>query len=245
MGCEHHDLRGEGTPPTRGTSSLRRAFTLIELLVVVGLIGVLSAAWIGGLGARGKAPALQSAQALFFNLLFSARTTAMANGKSSRVLVQMDATSPIQPARYLSHLVLQIQSPAGWQVLTEMSLPEGVFVVPGNFAALPAGLFAEPAESGWTRLDGSALRSTALRENQLVAEAVHAGVTEQWVSINLAPNGNTVQSGDIILAIGQLRSPVSYRFGESPVTLTHAAMVRGVALSSYGVPALINDRSGF
>jgi prepilin-type N-terminal cleavage/methylation domain-containing protein len=245
MGCEHHDLRGEGTPPTRGTGSLRRAFTLIELLVVVGLIGVLSTVWIGHMGVRGRAPALQSAQALLFDLLTSARITAMANGKSSRVLVQMDATSPFQPARYLSNLVLQIQSPSGWQVLTEMSLPEGVFVVPGNFAALPAGLFAEPTESGWTRSDGSALRSTALRENQLLSEAIHAGVTERWVSIILAPNGNTIQSGDIILANGQLRSPASYRFGESPVTLTQAAMVRGVSLSSYGVPALINDRSSF
>ena len=221
------------------------AFSLLELLVVVGLIGVLSAVVIGDKGTRGSARALQSAQALLFNLLASARTTAMASGKSSRVLVQMDAANPSRPSRYLRYLALQIQTPNGWQALTEMSLPEGVFVVPGNLSALPAGLFSDAAESAWTKSDGTALRSTALRENQIVSETIAAGVTEQWASIILAPSGSTNQAGDIILAIGQLRSPASFRLGESPVALTHAALVRGVSLSSYGVPALIHDRSGF
>lgn len=237
--------RGEGTPPTRSMGSLRRAFSLLELLVVIGLIAVLAAVFIGEKGSGSQAPAVQSAQALLFNLLTTARTNALATGRSARVLVQMDAAGSNQSPRFLHLLALQIQTSGGWQTLTEVPLPEGVYVVPGNYSMLPTGLFADPAGSGWVKTDGSALRSTALRENQLGPEAINGAEAEQWVSIILAPNGSTIQSGDIVLAPGRRRAPASYQPGESPVELTHASMVRGLSLSSYGVPALINDRTGF
>ena len=150
-----------------------------------------------------------------------------------------------KPARYLRRVVVETQGDSGWLVLVESSLPEGVYVVPGNFGALPAGLFATGTTVPWTKADGSALRSTALRANQVATEAVNFPRAEQWVGITISAQTGTVQSGDLILALGRRRAPGSYAAGDSPVELVNPEGVRGLTLSAYAVPVLINDRMGF
>lgn len=220
-------------------------FTLLELLVVAGLIAALSYVLIGGLGGGGKSAALQSGQATLANMVTAARITAMASGQSARVLVQVDATSTSRPLRYLHYVAVQSQTAAGWETIADAYLPEGVFVVPGNFATLPAGLFVPNPAMPWTKTDGSALRSTALRSTQIISEKINGPSAELWAGITLSANAGTAQSGDVILAPGQLRPPGSFLPGESPVELTNPENVRGLTLSSYGVPALINTRSSF
>jgi type II secretory pathway pseudopilin PulG len=229
------------------TASLppRAAFTLLELLVVVGLIAALSFFLLRGLGGGGQSAALQSAQALMANLVTAARTKAMAGGKSSRVLIQVDATGSNQPLRYLRYVALQTQTGGGWQTITDVFLPDGVYVVPGNFSSIPAGLFATGTSVPWTKSDGSALRSTALRTNQITSETINSTEAEQWVSFTISASAGTAQSGDIILAAGRRRPPGSYQTGESPVELVNPENVRGLTLSSYGVPAFINARNSF
>jgi len=222
------------------------AFTLLELLVVVGLIASLSFFLLGGLGGGGRAAALQSAQATMANLVTAARTKATASGQSSRILIHVDAMSTGQPQRFLRYVA--VQTPAaggGWQTFTDTYLPEGVYVVPGNFATIPGGLFATGTSVPWTKVDGSALRSTALRTNEITTETINAPAAEQWVSITISANAGTIQSGDIIFATGRRRAPGSYGIGESPVELVNPETVRGLTLSSYAVPVLINSRSSF
>jgi prepilin-type N-terminal cleavage/methylation domain-containing protein len=226
-------------------TSAPQAFTLLELLVVIGLIAVFSFFIAGGLTGGGKTAALQSAQATMANLVTAARTKAMASGQSARVLVHVDVTSTGQPLRYLRYVAIQTQTTTGWQTVTDAFLPEGIYVVPGNFSTVPAGLFAANTPTPWTKADGSALRSTALRSNQITPETINSPVTEQWVSFTLSASAGTAQSGDIILAVGHARPPGSYLTGESPVELESPENVRGLTLSSYGVPALINARGSF
>lgn len=220
-------------------------FTLLELLVVIGLIAALSFVLIGGLGGGGRSAALQSAQATLANIVTAARTKAMASGQSSRVLVQVDATITSQPLRFMRCVVVQTQTATGWQTIADTFLPDGVFVVPGNFTAIPAGLFAVGSPTPWTKSDGSALRSTALRQNQITSVTINSTGPEQWVSFTITANGTTGQGGDLIVASGRLRPPGSYLSGESPVELDNPENVRGLTLSSYGVPALINSRTSF
>ncbi len=220
------------------------AFTLLELLVVAGLVAVLSFVFVGGLGGGGKAAALQSAQATLMNLITAARTKAMASGRSARILVHVDVLSASEPRRYLRYLAIQIQTDTGWQTAADPFLPEGIYIVPGNFAAVPSGLFAA-GPVPWTRNDGSALCSTALRSNQITTETINGTVAEQWVGIVFSAQGGTMQSGDIVLAPGKVRPPGSYSPGESPAELDQPENVRGLTLSSYGVPALVNGRRGF
>jgi type II secretory pathway pseudopilin PulG len=218
------------------------AFTLLELLVVAGLTAAFSVVVIRGLGGGGQSAAVQSAQATLANLISVARTKAMASGQSSRLLINVDAGGSSQPLRFLRLVAIQTQVSGGWQTITEAYLPEGVYVVPGNFAVTPAGLFSAVP---WTRADGSALRSTALRSNQITTETIAGAAAEQWVSLTISAAAGTAQSGDLIVAPGKPRPPGSYLPGESPVLLDNPDGVRGLTLSAYGVPALINARNGF
>jgi type II secretory pathway pseudopilin PulG len=220
-------------------------FTLLELLVVVGLVAALSFMLISRLGGGGKSAALRSAQATLANMIIAARTKAMASGQSSRVLFHVDATSTSQPLRYLRYMAVQTQASTGWETITDAYLPDGVFVVPGNFAVIPTGLFPANTAIPWTKVDGSALRSTALRSNQVSSESINSVTPELWVGITISTYAGTAQSGDVVLASGRLLPPGSYLAGESPVQLDNPENVRGLTLSSYGVPALINARTGF
>ena len=253
-GCRRPSRSGGTRPPDAFPSSQlkrtrppagfhRGAFTLLELLVVVGLIGALAFFVAGGLTGGGQSAALQSGQALLANLITATRTAAAAGGQSARLLVQVDPGG--SPTRYLRCLVVQVQAATGWQTELATALPDGVYVVPGNFPTLPAGLFAPAAAVPWTKADGSALRSTALRANQLATEAVNQAAAEQWVAIVISAQAGTVQSGDLILAAGRRRAPGSYAAGDSPVELLNPETVRGLTLSAYAVPILINARLGF
>lgn len=221
------------------------AFTLLELLVVVGLIAALSFVLIGGLGGAGRSAALRSGQATLANLVTAARVKAVASGRPARVLVHLDENSAVQPDRYLRYVVLQVQVAGTWQLVTGAYLPDGVYVVPGNFSRLPAGLFPPSASTPWTRPDGSALRSTALRNDRITAETLDGAFAEQWVAIGFSAAGTTAQAGDIILAAGRRRAPGSYAAGESPVELLGSEQVRGLTLSTYGMPVLVNSRASF
>jgi type II secretory pathway pseudopilin PulG len=224
--------------PTR----VARAFTLLELLVVVGLIAAFSLVLLTSLGST-RGAALQAAQGTLANLLVAARTQAAASGESSRLLIQFDAASGTAPTRFLRHLVLQVQVRGTWQSVTDAFLPEGTYLMPGNFS-LPAGLLAA-TDAPWTRSDGSALRSTALRISNLSEESIEGGVVEQWLSIPFAAAGTTSASGDLVIAAGRPRAPGSYAAGGSPIELTHPEQVRGLTLSAYGVATLINSRTSF
>jgi prepilin-type N-terminal cleavage/methylation domain-containing protein len=218
-------------------------FTLLELLVTVALAAVLATFVLRGAMGAGVPASLQSGQAAVANFVAAARARAIGGGDSTRILVHVDTGSPLASQRYLRYFVLQTHRAGEWRTVADLFLPRGVYVVPGNFAALPSGLFSpEP----WVRGDGrSPLRSTALRANEIVAEAVESAGPEQWACITIAATGGTMQSGDLVLAAGGPRPAGSFAAGEAPVQLGRPELVRGVTLSVYGVAALVDDRMSF
>lgn len=226
------------TAPRRVT----RAFTLLELLVVVGLVAALSFVVIGSLNSS-RGTALQAAQGTIANLLVAARSKATASNQATRLLVNFNSTSADQPSRYLRYVVLQVQVGSVWQSLADAYLPDGVFVVPGN-VTIPAGLFTV-ANTPWTKVDNSDLRSTALRSNNSVTDTINGTTTELWLCLPISATGTTAASGDFILAAGRLRAPGTYTLGESPVELVNPEEVRGLTVSQYGVATLINSRTSF
>ena len=233
--------------PSKYSSGLKRwrAFTLLELLVVMGLMAAFSLLLIGRWENGGRATALKSAQALLANLVTVARTNALSNGRSARILVQVDPVRPGDPPRYLCYVVVQLNTVAGWQTVTDAQLPDGIYIVPGDFSSLPGGLFAPGGNVPWRKADGSDLRSTALRSDQIFPDTINGVVSEQWVGVVLSSSGGTLQSGDIVLATGRRKAPGSYADGDAPIELENPADVRGLTLSSYGVPAFINARTSF
>ncbi len=226
------------------------AFTLLELLVVIGLVAALTFLFAGGLAGGGKAAALHSAQATVANLITAARTKAPALNRKVRLLVHAD---PAQPERYLRLLVLQAgrqsgASPTDWDTVQRVTLPREACVVP---VAL-TGLVADATE--WKRVSNAdADLVSDLFTNQTLSYTLEGDDAPQaWIGVAFTPNGTLAAlvtgpppKGYVVFAQAQPLAPGTYAPGEPPLRLVNPSGVRGLVLSAYGVPALLNDRNAF
>ncbi len=242
--ASRNQQRGGGTPPPKA------AFTILELLVVIGLIAALSVFLFSGLAGGGKSAALHSAQATVSSLVTTARTKAPATNRKTRLLVNIETGSP---ERYLRFLVLQLarqpgSSPADWDTIQSLFLPTGAYVVPASLT----GLVNDATQ--WRRVSDPAADLTSdIFQNQSLSYAIEGDATAQlWTGVAFTSNGTLAAlgggpppKGSIVLALGQPRPPGSYAAGEPPIQLGNAQTVRGLVLSAYGVPALLNERSAF
>ncbi len=221
-----------------------RGFSLLELLVVVGLIAVLSAVFIGGMGG-GKSFALQAGQSVVSNLVSAARSRALANGNPTRLLLNTEVTVIATPSRFLRYLILQEQTSSGeWVTVTELFLPDNVYLLPRT---PDAALLSDPGK--WQTERATNLRSLAFAINSVTA-TINAPYPEQWSALNFAADGRPKFDHDpataseprgLILTGGRVLPPGS----PQPLVFDNAENVRGLTLSNYGVPILINERSGF
>lgn len=221
-------------------------FTLLEVLVVVGLIASLLG-WFAVL-APGSNPTagLRSGQTLVANLVVAARARAIASGRKTRVLVHQD---PLAPGRYLRFLVLQQarqpgSHPVDWGTIQTFELPVGVFVVPAELT----GLVATPAD--WKRPSnpGENLASD-LFAGQALSWALEGETEMRWTGVAFTANGtlSALEGGPppkgtwlIARGLARMGAPID---GQAPVELVDASLVRGVLLSAYGIPALVDSRA--
>ena len=243
------ERRGSETPPYKMSS----AFTLLELLVVIGLIAGLSLVLFVGLRGGGKSAALQSAQSTVANLVTAARLKAAASGRHCRVLV---ANDPADTDRYLRFLALQQAqlpgaNPANWDTVQTILLPAEIYIVPAALGA-PGGLVADSTQ--WRRAsDPAEALVSGVFQNQDITHALEGDTAaRQWTGVCFTPQGTLTAlgvgpppKGQLVIATGDLRAPGTYAADESPVRLANPESVRGLVLSAYGVPALLNDRSAF
>ncbi|HVT74670.1 MAG TPA: prepilin-type N-terminal cleavage/methylation domain-containing protein [Lacunisphaera sp.] len=219
-------------------------FTLLEILVVVGLMAALSAVFAGSLVGGSRVTALESAQGILADVLTFARTRAVATGSRVRVLVNAEPGDPVRFRRML--VVQQEKAPdanAWTDPLLELALPEGVYLLPYR-SRIPAGFIADPAT--WTRSNATGPLDSSALSGAPLALAIDAGGTESWDVVQFTSAGTlSFGMGDLVLGPGKVRAAGSVPRGESPVQLTNPEAVRGVSLSLYGLPVLIDDREGF
>lgn len=229
------------------------AFTLIELLVVIGLIAAMSFFLVGGLLGGGATAALQSGQATVANLVAAARLKASATGRKTRLLVNTDVNAP---GRYLRFVALQLarqagSSPTDWATVTTVTLPDGVYIMPASLTQA-AGLVNRAAD--WKRIsDTSAELVSDLFANQSVSVPLEGDLSGQtWTGVSFTANGTLSPlsggpppKGFLVITLGTRKPPGSYPVGEAPVQLINPQAVRGLVLSAYGVPALLNERGAF
>ena len=221
-----------------------KAFTLLELLVVIGLIAAMSFFLVGGLGGGGQAAALQSAQASLANVVTAARTRAAASGCRVRVLINADASDL---PRFRRTIVLQqelsLNSNQWGEPAFVTTLPDGVYVLPYR-NRIPAGFHDN--QSSWVKLNSSNPLESSSLSGAPVTVAIESAAPAAWDLIQFTPEGTlSTGVGDLVVATGRVRPPGSYLAGESPVQASNRDNVRGLSISTYGVPALINGRSSF
>jgi len=221
-----------------------RAFTLLEIIVVAGLVAAVSLAFVGRLGGGSRAVALDSAQRILVDVLTFARTRAAAGGCRVRVLVNAE---PGDIAQFRRTLVVQqeasLESNLWSDPLLEVTLPDGVYLLPYR-SRIPPGFIADPA--AWTRFNSTELLDSSALSGAPQSLAIGAGALESWDVVQFTPAGTlSFGMGDLVLASGNSRAPGVALAGESQVQVTNPATVRGVSLSLYGLPVLIDDREGF
>lgn len=229
-----------------------RAFTLMELLIVVGLIAGLSFFLLRSLG-TGSGNSLQSAQAQLSNLVTAARLKAAATGKRTRLLFHVDPN--VNPdARYLRFVVLQQGSDhtanSTWTTIDYGFLPGNTFVVPANLSN-PEGLI--PDRDAWRKIS---VPSDFLISDMLAhVNTLQLDIDDRaqlWAGFVFTANGTLAPfvgssslKGNLAVTLGKARAPGSYEPGQSPIVLLDPEAVRGLALSTYGIPALLNERTAF
>ncbi len=217
-----------------------KAFTLLELLVVIGLIGALAFFVAGSLGGSSKSAALQSAQATLANLVTVARTRAIASGKGTRLIIN---DNPANKPAYRRRLVLVEESGAGWNVLHAVMLPAGVYLLSRDTHVLPG---AFPVATDWRTADGQKALGSSCLDTTWLSFAYESAVQENWEYAGFTPRGTMeTNAGALILATGRNLSAAEVSAGRSPVEMNVPGNVRGMQLSTYGVPRLVNDRTGF
>lgn len=214
----------------------------------MGLIALLSGLLAAGLPSFGARAALASGQSTLMTLVTAARARAMASGRKTRLLV---AENPGAPDHYLRRLIMQQgrqvgPSPADWDTVHETTLPDGIFVVPASLA----GLVDDAAN--WKKASDPAedLVSAVLLDQRIPILSAGDPSPQPWSGVAFTPNGTLASvgggpppRGTIVLAAGRFRSGAMP--GQPPIELVEPERVRGIFLSAYGVPALLNGRQSF
>ena len=221
---------------TPRVSRLAKGFTLMELLIVVGLISLLSAVFISVLGGGGKSVALEAGQSTLVQLVTALRTRALAANTTVRLLVR----NRTDAADY-RRLIVVVQEEAGiWRAVDSYQLPANIYVLPYR-TRVPSGMYPIAAE--WRTSDNSEVLGSSSLNRAPVTFDYDAGA-ESWEYLGFTANGTMeTGAGSLVIAVGRPTSPTES--GGSPAILTDPASTRGIQVSTYGLPRLINERTGF
>jgi prepilin-type N-terminal cleavage/methylation domain-containing protein len=220
-------------PPRR-----HHAFTLIEMLAVIGIMALM--AGVLGLALREGNPAvaLASAQGTVAGLLAAARDQAVLSQNRAMLVVDADPADE----RFLRgiHVAVETERDSGqWRITGDDALlPSGIFFVPGTEGVSGATFAPGDGSAGaWPVGRRSSVevappgRILPSAENQ---SGKYLGMTAPLAASDAA---GAVGGGKLVLAAARRTS--------AGVIFDRPELVRGVALSSYGMAILINDGPGF
>lgn len=219
--------RERGRPQTT-----KRAFTLIELLVVIGLIAVLAAGI--GIAMRDGTPssALRAGQNILVSLVSSARGQAAIKQTNAMIVVDVTTGENGSSNDFLRSLQVVVERPGGtWEAVGDpMLLPEDIYIVP------PDNVSGIQLAGSWPNDRKSTGFAPASAVTLSPAEADYNPFDgRQYLQFcKFSPMGKTGSSGVLLVTSGRRQGPDS-------VLLDNPEMIRGIMVSRYGVPTLINE----
>lgn len=217
------------------TTSKARAFTLIELLVVIGLIALLA----GGIGLamRDGSPSstLRASQNTLVGLLSAARGQAALTQADAMLIIN---ASPGESAMRELQVVVRVGTNTWRPVGTPVTLPKGVYIIP------PKAMGGVQFASGWPAdlksagfITSEPPVSAADDPEEVTSSDTTYDPFEDQVYLKFqlfSPLGTTTGSGTLLVGVGNSSGP-------GAVTLDKPEAVRGVKVSRYGVPIIINE----
>lgn len=209
-----------------------RAFSLVELLVAVGLIALMAAGIGVALRGSGSTSALQNAQGVVAGVVTAARMQAMAQNASVRIMIDADPASE----GYLRTCRILVSTGGAWrQAGSPATLPAGTYVVPS--AEIAGATFSE-VNGPWPEARRSSLTKSP-EEVPLVSRSGEDGNSERavWTVFDFNGQGLPSLRGTVRL---QLIVGVARRAADALV-FENPELVRGVMVTDYGVPLLLNQ----
>ncbi|WP_162525145.1 prepilin-type N-terminal cleavage/methylation domain-containing protein [Rariglobus hedericola] len=218
-----------------------RGFTLIELLVVIGLISLLAAGI--GISMRNGNPtsALRAGQGSLVSLLSGARGQAALNQSDAMIVVDVTNAGNDDFLRSLQVVVRAGSGLDEWRAVGDpIMLPQGIYVVPPSSPAVLTltGWSANRQSKGFQPLATSlAERSYDAVNYQYYPTGAFASKTYLKFQV-FSSLGKTTGEGTILVTSGR-------RTDATTITLDNPDFIRGVFVSRYGVPTLINEAQTF
>jgi prepilin-type N-terminal cleavage/methylation domain-containing protein len=236
----------------------RRAFTLIELLVVIAVIAIL--AGIAGVTLRGgdRGAALQSGQSALSSLVASARAQASIRLNNATIVVwgEYDASKPEVASTYLHRAAVMTYEdtkpvpngvPDAWVIRGDvLDLPRGVYFVPPDLGGIPSAKYAvagdwpanydrTEAQGGAAKLDMVVKRWNADAKTYEDDPSV-SDTLDGYLTITFDSQGQLVDGRTLVISLAD-SDPDGLLFNDSDSQ-------RGLVLSAYGVPTVINEKAG-
>ena len=204
---------------------------LIELLVVIGIIVLLIGALGLALRGGGGNVALQSAQGTLSSLIAATRSHAALSQSTAMLVVDADPASD----GFLHTLHIAVQTAGGWNFVGDAVLPSGAYLVPGT-PSIPGADCTPEDHSVWPVKRVSTVGAPA---NLVVVSGGQSG-SYIATTFSFTSAGTLATNGGDKLVLGTAR-----RTSAITLVFDQPAQVRGVILSVYGAPILINNATGF
>jgi prepilin-type N-terminal cleavage/methylation domain-containing protein len=248
--------------------SRHRAFTLIELLVVIAVIAVLVGAVGVALRGGDRGTALQAGQSALSSLIAAARAQAAVRLTNATIVVwgEYDGTKPEVASSYLHRAAIMTHEdtsnpadgiPDAYVVRGDVvDLPRGVYFVPPDLGAgFPAKYEvaadwpdAATLSNGYYRTQSTSTSPVAMEIKRWNGAANSgAGEYEDDTTISATFQGYRTVTFDpqgqlsgaprsLVIALGDAD-------GEG-ILFRDSNSQRGLFLSEYGIPTIINDKAG-
>lgn len=219
-------------------------FTLIELLVVIGLISVLAAGI--GLSMRGGNPtsALRASQSSLVGLLSGARGQAALTQSDAMIVVDVTSSGNDDFLRALQVVVRAGSGLDQWRPVGDpIVLPQGIYIVPPSSPALTGitltSWSATRRSKGFQATIADPLSERPYDAVNYPYQPTGAFAGHKYLKFQtFTPLGSTSGEGTILVTSGR-------RTDATLITLDNPEFIRGVYVSRYGVPTVINEASTF